>query len=89
MEITKEQLEKMGLKPAGLEFNQAETYVSEDYTVRVFKAQTMDGWFVSVINNYGEPLSEEPLFESRIRISTGYVTEMEDIAKAKEFCGLK
>lgn len=89
MEITKEQLEKMGFKPSSMENNQAETYVSEDYTVWVYKAQTMDGWFLSVINNYGEPISEEPLAEKRTRISTGYVTEMEDIEKAKEFCGLK
>lgn len=63
MEITREQLEQKGLKLSNI-CDSSETYVNEDYSIRIFKCKTKAGWMLSAVNNFGEELSAEPFSES-------------------------
>lgn len=86
MKITREQLKAKGLRLSTLETDKHETYVNDDFSIRIWKADTMEGWLLSVVNNYGKDLSEDAFAESEIRVSSGYVTEMSDIDDALKFC---
>lgn len=90
MEIKRELLEKNGLHASILD-DTKNTYVNEDHSIRLWKSKTMDGWQVSIINNYGIPFPDDKtdLFvETETKLFSGHMTSMEELNKALAACDL-
>ena len=85
MNITEELLMEKGLKLSTLK-ECADTYVNKDYSIRLRKTKIDDGWSLSLLNNYNEAQPKELFEDSRIRLVSGLVFDMEDIDKALAFC---
>lgn len=85
MDITQKRLEKSGLRLSTI-CGGSETYVNEDYSIRVVKCKNYPGWLVALVNNFGEQLSEEPFAESRIKVFSGYCETIDEINSALKAC---
>lgn len=88
MEIKRDLLEKNGLHASILDESK-NTFVNEDHSIRLWKAKTMDGWYVSIINNYGIPFPDDEtdfFAERATKLFSGHVTTMKELNAALKAC---